>query len=398
VTACSVLRRCLLIPAIVAMTTPSAEAAPQVRLAPLAFAMIEGWSSHPAAGAAAALRRSCREMMTEGRGFVREPRFAGTPTDWQAACGAAAHLPEALDDGAMRRFIEAHFVPFLVEDATRPQGLFTGYYEALARGSRRRHGPYQVPIYRKPADLVGFDGAVEARLGLRYGRYVAGEPRPYFSRAEIEDGALAGRGLELLFVDSPIDAFFIHIQGSGRVAMDDGSVVRLAYAAKSGRPYTAIGSVLYERGALSRDNLSMQALRDWLKGHPAETPEVLRRNQSFIFFREVSLEDPALGPPGAQHVQLTPRRSLAIDRAFWALGTPVWLDTAVTVPGSPDRPFRMLMVAQDTGTAIRGAARGDVFFGADGEAATLAGYMKSPGRMIVLLPKQLAARLQRQAP
>jgi len=125
---------------------------------------------------------------------------------------------------------------------------------------------------------------------------------------------------------------------------------------------------------------------------------VLRRNQSFIFFREVSLEDPQLGPPGAQHVQLTPRRSLAIDRAFWALGTPVWLDTAVTVPGSPDRPFRMLMVAQDTGTAIRGAARGDVFFGADGDAATLAGYMKSPGRMIVLLPKQLAARLQRQAP
>jgi membrane-bound lytic murein transglycosylase A len=396
VTEGSVLRRCLPILAILAMTTPSAEAA-QVRLAPLTFAMIEGWSMNAAAGAAPALRRSCHEMMTEGRGFLRAPRFAGSRADWQTACSAAARLPDAVDDSAMRRFIEAHFVPFAVEDLARPQGLFTGYYEAAARGSRHRHGAYQVPIYRKPADLVAFDAAAEARLGLRYGRYVADSPRPYFSRAEIEAGALAGRGLELLFLDSPIDAFFIHIQGSGRVTMDDGSLVRLAYAAKSGLPYTAIGSVLYERGALTRDNLSMQSLRDWLKHHPVEAPELLRRNQSFIFFREVTPADPALGPPGAQHVQLTPRRSLAIDRAFWALGTPIWLDTVVTMPGAPDRPFRMLMMAQDTGTAIRGAARGDVFFGADDDAAILAGSMKSPGRMIVLLPKQLAVRLQ-QAP
>ena len=397
-TAGSVLRRCLLLPALLLMTTPPAAAAPQVRLAPLTFAMIEGWRHHPAAGVAAALRRSCTEMMSAGRGFVRAPRFAGTPADWQAACSAAADLPEAVDDNAMRRFVEAEFVPFRVDDGTRPQGLFTGYYEAAARGSRRRHGPYQVPIYGKPADLVAFDAKAEAKLGLRYGRYVAGVPHPYFSRAEIDGGALDGRGLELLFVDSPIDAFFIHIQGSGRVTMDDGTVVRLAYAAKSGLPYTAIGAVLHERGALSRDNLSMQALRDWLSRHPAEAPEVLRRNQSFIFFREASLEDLALGPPGAQQVQLTPQRSLAVDRAFWALGTPVWLDTHVTMPGSPDRPFRMLMVAQDTGTAIRGAARGDVFFGADATAAILAGYMKNPGRMIVLLPKRLASKLKLQAP
>jgi membrane-bound lytic murein transglycosylase A len=141
----------------------------------------------------------------------------------------------------------------------------------------------------------------------------------------------------------------------------------------------------------------MQSLRDWLARHPADAPEVLRQNESFIFFREVELADPALGPPGAQQVQLTPHRSLAVDRAWWALGTPVWLDSAVIMPGRPDRPFRMLMVAQDTGSAILGAARGDVFFGAGDEAAILAGYLKSPGRMIVLLPKQLAGRL-RQAP
>jgi membrane-bound lytic murein transglycosylase A len=385
-----------LLPLIIAMTTPS-HAASQVRLAPVAFASIEGWGTHPAAGAADALRRSCREMMTEGRGFARRPRFAGAPADWSSACTAIAGLPHGLDDAAMRRVLETHFLPFRVEDAARPQGLFTGYYEATARGSRRRHGPYQIPIYRKPDDLVALDAAAESRLGMRYGRYVAGKALPYFSRAEIEAGALTGRGLELLWVDSRVDAFFIHIQGSGRVSMDDGSTVRLAFAAKSGRPYTAIGAVLYQRGALARDNLSMQSLRDWLARHPAEAPEVMRQNQSFIFFREVDLADPALGPPGAQQVQLTPHRSLAIDRAWWALGTPVWLDSAVTVPGRPDRRIRTLMVAQDTGSAILGGARGDVFFGAGEEAAVLAGHMKSPGRMIVLLPKQLAVRLN-QAP
>ena len=299
----------------------------------------------------------------------------------------------------MRRFVEAEFVPFRVDDGTRPQGLFTGYYEAAARGSRRRHGPYQVPIYRQPADLVAFDAKAEAKLGLRYGRYVAGVPHPYFSRAEIDAGALDGRGLELLYVDSPVDAFFIHIQGSGRVTMDDGTVVRLAYAAKSGLPYTAIGAVLLRaRRPFPRQSFDAGLAR--LAGPPPRRRRrrCWRRNQSFIFFREASLEDPALGPPGAQQVQLTPQRSLAVDRAFWALGTPVWLDTHVTMPGSPDRPFRMLMVAQDTGTAIRGAARGDVFFGADATAAILAGYMKNPGRMIVLLPKRLAAKLKSQAP
>ena len=391
------LRRCLLVPLIIAMTTPPSSAAPEVRLTPLAFAAIAGWSTHEAAGAADALRRSCREMRTEGRGFVRAPRYAGRRADWSSACNAVIDLPASIDDAAMRRLLESHYVPFRVEDPTRPQGLFTGYYEATARGSRRRHGPYRIPIYRKPDDLVALDAAAESRLGTRYGRYVAGHAHRYFSRAEIEAGVLADRGLELLWVDSLVDAFFIHIQGSGRVSMDDGSTVRLAFAAKSGRPYTAIGAVLHQRGALTRDNLSMQSLRDWLARHPADAPEVLRQNESFIFFREVELADPALGPPGAQQVQLTPHRSLAVDRAWWALGTPVWLDSAVIMPGRPDRPFRMLMVAQDTGSAILGAARGDVFFGAGDEAAILAGYLKSPGRMIVLLPKQLAGRL-RQAP
>jgi membrane-bound lytic murein transglycosylase A len=391
------LPRCLLVPLIIAMTTPPSSAAPEVRLTPLAFAAIAGWSTHEAAGAADALRRSCREMMAEGRGFVRAPRYAGRRADWSSACNAVIDLPAGIDDAAMRRLLESHYVPFRVEDPTRPQGLFTGYYEATARGSRRRHGPYRIPIYRKPDDLVALDAAAESRLGTRYGRYVAGHAHRYFSRAEIEAGVLADRGLELLWVDSLVDAFFIHIQGSGRVSMDDGSTVRLAFAAKSGRPYTAIGAVLHQRRALTRDNLSMQSLRDWLARHPADAPEVLRQNESFIFFREVELADPALGPPGAQQVQLTPHRSLAVDRAWWALGTPVWLDSAVIMPGRPDRPFRMLMVAQDTGSAILGAARGDVFFGAGDEAAILAGYLKSPGRMIVLLPKQLAGRL-RQAP
>jgi len=173
--------------------------------------------------------------------------------------------------------------------------------------------------------------------------------------------------------------------------------MRLAYAAKSGQPYTGIGGLLVERGVLSRDNMSMQAIRTWMSDHPGEARELMWENKSFVFFREVTIDDPELGPPGAQKVALTPLHSLAVDRSLWMFGTPVWLDTQAPKGESGTLvPFRSLLVAQDTGTAIKGHARGDVFWGAGEEAALTAGHMKSPGRMIVLLPKALAKRLLKQ--
>ena len=226
---------------------------------------------------------------------------------------------------------------------------------------------------------------------MKYGRSVDGKAAGYFTRKEIEQGALAGKGLEIAWLTDWADAFFIHIQGSGRVRLADGSLIRLAYAAKTGQPYSGIGAILVERGVFSRDRMSMQATRAWMKQNGQAARELMWENKSFIFFREVEVSDPRLGPPGAQQVSLTPRRSLAVDRALWMFGTPVWLDTMTpSGPAGKMETFRQLMIAQDTGTAIKGHARGDVFWGAGEQAALTAGHMKSAGMMIVLLPRDVA--------
>lgn len=369
-----------------AMSMTAALAAPV--LAPLDFAAIDGWLDDAHHDALEAFRLSCAEILAEGRAFDRPPLYGGVRADWLPACAAAASATDA------RGFFEARFTALAVTDLKRPEGLFTGYFEPEARGSRVRSKDYPVPVYRKPDDLVALDAGAEQRLGLRYGRIVGDRALGYFTRAEIEDGAIAGRGLEIAWLTDPADAFFMQVQGSGRLRLPDGSLMRLAYAAKTGQPYTGIGGLLVERGILSRDDMSMQAIRAWMAKNPKAGRELMRENRSFVFFREVSLEDPKLGPPGAQKVSLTPLRSLAVDRGLWIFGMPAWLDT--TAPSGPDRTmeiFRRLMIAQDTGTAIRGHARGDVFWGAGDRAALIAGHMRSPGRMIVLLPKALAARL-----
>ncbi len=351
-------------------------------------AAIQGWRDDDHGPALAVFRRSCAEIIAEGRAFERPAKFGGNRSEWVAVCRAAA------DAADPRRFFETHFVALRVHDPGRAEGLFTGYYEPEVRGSRTQSPEFQVPIYRKPSDLIGFDKAAEKALGLKYGRLVDGGPAAYFTRKEIEQGALAGRGLEIAWLADRVDAFFIHIQGSGRVRLPDGSLIRLAYAGKTGQPYTGIGARLVERGVFSRENMSMQATRAWMAAHPQAALELMWENKSFIFFREVEVEDPALGPPGAQKVLLTPRRSLAVDRSLWMFGTPVWLDTATpSGPGGAMQPFRHLMIAQDTGTEIKGHVRGDVFWGAGEQATLTAGHMKSPGRMIVLLPRDLAQRL-----
>lgn len=355
-------------------------------LEPVSFSAIPGWATSELDGAFAAFRRSCAEILETGNAFQRQVMYGGKRRHWREVCSAAATMDNS------RRFFETHFVPMKVRDKRRPEGLFTGYYEPEVEGSFLPDALFNVPIYGKPADLVAFDGEQRGKTGLAYGRLVNHLPAPYASRKEIEKGALAGQGLELVWLKDWADAYFLHVQGSGRIRLADGTILRLVYAAKSGRPYTGIGTILVARGIISPEAMSMQAIRAWMRHHPEDARELMWKNESFIFFRAIEMPDATLGPIGAQHVQLTPERSLAVDRELWMFGTPVWLDTVAPAgPNGETRPFRQLLIAQDTGSAIKGLARGDVFWGTGEAAEIAAGHMKSAGQMIVLLPRGLAA-------
>jgi membrane-bound lytic murein transglycosylase A len=270
-----------------------------------------------------------------------------------------------------------------------PEGLFTGYYEPLLFGSRSPGGPYVVPLHRAPSDLLRIDlGRFDPELAgySISGRIEGNQFVPYYSRSEIEAGALEGRGLEFLWVDDAIDKFFLQVQGSGQVRLADGSITRVGYAGQNGHPYRAIGRDLIELGALQREEVSLQSIRAWLERHPGSAASIMDRNRSYIFFEERQGLGPDDGPLGAQGVPLTAGRSLAVDLRHIPMGTPVWLETTVPWPEG-EAPFRHLMIAQDTGGAIRGIVRGDVFFGAGARAEAAAGRMKSRGRYAILLPK-----------
>jgi membrane-bound lytic murein transglycosylase A len=289
---------------------------------------------------------------------------------------------------AARAFFEQWFQPLAVLDGGDPVGLFTGYYAPVVEGSRVREGRFTVPLHRTPPELVMVDlGLFRPSLkGERIaGRVEGNRLVPFASRPEIVAGALDGRGLEIMWLADPVDAFFLQIQGSGLVRLPDGSLVRLGYAGQNGHPYTAVGRLLVERGEMTLAEASMQSIRDWVTRNPERGTALLDENLSYVFFEEQQAE----GAIGAQGVVLTPGRSLAVDRKYLPLGAPVWLDSA-----APDgaRALRRLVVAQDTGGAIRGVVRGDFYWG-EGEAAERqAGPMKDRGRYFVLLPRPLAAR------
>ena len=286
---------------------------------------------------------------------------------WRGLCEDAAALP-AQDDAAARRFFETHFIPIAVTDYGTSEGLFTGYYEIELNGSRQQRGRYETPIYRRPP---------EPGAAARY------------SRAEIEDGALAGRGLELLWVDDPVDAFFLEIQGSGVVRLRNGGTVRVGYDGQNGQPYVPVGRLLVERGVMTRSKTTMMAIRDWMNQNPEAGAALRRENPSYVFFRELRGD----GPLGAEGVVLTAERSLAVDRAFIGLGIPVWVEADERFAVAD--PVRRLVVAQDTGGAIKGPVRGDLFWGTGPAAATRAGVMNARGRYYLLLPRSVADRLVR---
>lgn len=366
--------------------------AQQVQFAPVQLSEVAGWREHDPAGALAAFQRSCREIIDTGRGFSRPVRFAGKRRDWLGLCRHALEL-EPDDAIAARAFFETRFTALQVTVAGNGRGLFTGYYEPEVAGSLTRTAEYSVPVYGKPDDLVALSTKEAALTGTAYGRRRAGRVEAYPTRKHIETRGPSGKAEVLAWLGSWPDLFFMQIQGSGRVRLADGGVLRLTYAAKTGRAYTPIGAVLIAMGELSRAEVSMQTIRAWLKANPKRARQVMWKNESFVFFRRADLPEQDLGAYGAQRVQLTPGRSLAVDRDLWAFGMPVWLATTTPGPDARERPFHRLMIAQDTGSAITGPMRGDIYFGFGDKAGEIAGRMKAQGRMIVLLPPALARRL-----
>jgi len=373
---------------------PAPPAAPVVEtltFRPAGFADLPGWREDRVAEALPALLKSCGRLNT-----ATDMPWAGTAAEWQSFCTAARALRPG-DDGGFRALAERELRPVAIGANGAASGLFTGYYEASLRGNRQRTGRYTVPLYAQPRDLVSVDLGQfrESLRGQRIaGRVVGSQLRPYDDRAAIDAGTLAGKADPLIWVDDAADAFFLHVQGSGRVELPDGKVVRVGYAAANGHAYTAIGRTLMQRGALTAENVSMQSIRAWLSANPAEAAKVMQSNPSYVFFREIAA-GPDDGPIGAAGVPLTAGRSLAVDRTFLPLGLPLWLDA--TRPGdaeaAPDVTLRRLMVAQDTGGAIKGAVRGDVFWGHGAVAASVAGRMKHQGRVWLLLPTAVASRL-----
>ncbi len=360
----------------------------QLSLTAVDFEAVPGWSEDRVAEALPALRRSCRRLLAQPDARPLGPNgLAGSIADWRAPCDRLLDLP-AGDETALRRALEGEFVAFRADNQNGRTGLFTGYYEPELRGALKPADGYRWPLYRLPDDLVTADPS-QFEAGVKsmklVGRVEDGKLLPYHARAEIDGGALAKRGLELVWVDDPVDAFFLHVQGSGRVRLPDGGVLRVGFAGSNGRPFYAIGRALIDEGRIDRARASMQSIRDWLRANPKDAEAVMHRNERYIFFREIDGE----GPIGAQGVALTPGRSLAVDRAFMPLGAPVWLDT--TWPGS-DKPLRRLMVAQDTGGAIKGPVRGDFFWGSGEAALEQAGRMKQKGGYYLLLPRAVAKR------
>jgi membrane-bound lytic murein transglycosylase A len=357
---------------------------------PVAFADLPGWAQDDHLVAFKVFLKSCERVVASGReqgpGDGKAPQWP--PRALVAACGEARQVAgEIASKDKARAFFEARFTPNAVVKKGQT-GLLTGYYEPLLEGSRTRHGKYQTPIYKRPPDLVNVvDDTRRGALkpgALTHVRKTATGTTPYYTRAEIEAGALKGKGLELLYFADPVDVFFMQIQGSGRVKLTDGTTVRLHYDGKNGHPYNSIGRYLTEKALFAADRMSMSALANWLRADPERGKLVMWQNTSYVFFREIKDETGA--PLGAMRVALTPERSLAIDTAYHALGTPIYVSVPTMKHVPKASPFNRLMVAQDVGSAIRGPERGDIFFGSGDAAGKLAGSTKHNGRFFVLVP------------
>ena len=362
---------------------------PFMSIFPTVYKNVPGWKSDNHSETLPAFLRSCDKIQKlpkdKAMGNFDE---MGIVSDWLPLCLAARTIRPGNKTEA-QYFFESRFVPYSVSNNKKSEGLFTGYYEPDLQGAFGPDARYRYPIYARPKDLISsnlgqFDDKFKGNKLT--GRIKNNKFIPYFTRGEIEDGALKGRQLETVWVDNQIDAFVLHIQGSGRIVLPDGSHVRVGFAGKNGKRYTSVGRELVAAGVMNLADVTMPSIRAWMETNPLAAVALMRKNKSFIFFK-VSKN---AGPIGAQGVVLTPQRSMAVDRTYYPMGLPIWLDT--TLPGTREK-LRRLMVTQDTGSAIKGPVRGDFFWGNGRQAGINAGLMKERGEIYLLLPKSAARHL-----
>ncbi|MFT4793346.1 MAG: membrane-bound lytic murein transglycosylase A [Paracoccaceae bacterium] len=330
-----------------------------MQITALSYGQLDGWAADDHAAALGVIARSC------GLARMGAPALGLTPDDWTQACDGAATA--ARSQATATAFFAARFVPVLVEGGAPP--LFTGYYEPELTAAARPQGRYRHPIYRLPSDHPG-------------------EGIPWLTRGDIARGALDGKGFELAWLADPVDAYFLQIQGSGRLRMTNGAVMRVGYAAKNGRPYVSIGQIMKAEGTLGSGPITADAIKDWARANPSNAQALMNRNPSYVFFQPAEGLTAGDGPRGALALPLTAMRSAAVDPAIAPLGAPIWVETE-----GPDGPIRRLFAAQDTGSAIKGAQRADLFFGTGDDAGRRAGQMQTGGRLVLLLPRAAVARL-----
>ena len=357
--------------------------------APLAWSEVAGWNDDDHLPAYQAFRVSCKPIAAQ-TGAPQESKALGTSL--RDPCRIAKTL-EVTDSAAARAFFEQNFLPLRISRLGEGEGFVTGYYEPVIDGSRTQNEVYNVPVYRRPSNLF-VRGTTQNSAGLPNKGQVfrkIGRRKlvPYYDRAEIEDGAIEGRGLEICWLRNQTDLLFSQIQGSARVNLDDGTTVRINYDAHNGYPYTPVGRILIDRGIIPKDQMSMQKIREWMEQNPEGADELRRQNKSYTFFREVQLSDKDEAV-GAQGVPLTPGRSIAVDKSLHVYGTPFFIEGILPIDSEVSKtPFHRLMIAQDTGSAIVGPARADLYFGAGVDAGKIAGRLKNTMRFVMLVPKSL---------
>jgi len=370
---------------------PAKAGTPGASFKPVPFSDLPGWEADDHAAAFGAFLKSCARLIAAARAGNKAGKVA-IPPELIAICADAARLPGTVDRAAAKAFFESRFEPHAVVHKGS-SGLLTGYYEPLLDGARKADTRFKTPIYKRPPDLVNL--VEEAQRGakgavLTHARRTDKGNVPFATRAEIEGGALVGKGLELLYMTDAVDVFFMQVQGSGRIRLPDGSKIRVHYDGKNGHPYTSIGRYLIDKGLLAADKLSLAALQKWLRADPQRATHVMHQNASYVFFRELKGAE-AENVLGVLEIPLTPGRSLAVDAGVHALGSPVYVSAPKLTHATQGKPFQRLMIAQDVGSAIKGPERGDLYFGSGDAAGALAGVTKHPGRFHVLLPRTASA-------
>jgi peptidoglycan lytic transglycosylase A len=358
---------------------------PDTQYEPVSWASLDGWANDDHATAFAAFLESCRAIKSATPGHIVDAL--------KLICARGFAAVPLEEDGA-RKFFEDNFRPLRISKLGETDGFLTGYYEPIIDGSRVPTGEFRAPLYRRPPNLAISGrrklGDAFPSKGVKVGRRVGRRKIvPYYDRGEIEDGALDGWHLEICYLRNQLDVLFAQIQGSARIKLEDGAILRVNYDSHNGWPYTAVGRALIERKILTKDEVSMQRIRDWMEANPDEAKEVRRLNKGYVFFRitDLSNQDEAVG---AQGVPLMPGRSIAIDRSLHVYGTPFFI--AADLPITNDRAgtkFRRLVFAQDTGSAIVGPARADIYFGAGDEAGRIAGRIRNSGQFVMLVPREV---------